>query len=295
MPRVHDYVLSAACYKARLFMSLLGIAPEIVAVDYFPGRQHLSPEYLALNPAGDLPILEDGGEIIAGAEVILVHLARRYDTADIWQATAAVPWLAFSANDLAPLAKLRLHDLLGLPCDEDTCRRAGLNALRRLDDDRRARNERRPARRAGHGGLEAIAERVLHLPQAFQAHIGRLERNGRLLDVAAAAFELDALDETLPERAAIELGRSSFLPVGAERQPAARGVHALERFTVRLLGLQQGELVFIDRGLRLDLAQPRLVAAADIVFEGRLVLAIVRGAGTGASERRARLPPPTPA
>lgn len=136
MTRLHDYVLSAACYKARLFMSLLGVTPEIVAVDYFPGRQHLSPEYLALNPAGDLPILEDGGEIIAGAEPILAHLARRYDTSGTWLPASgrADPWLAFSANDLAPLAQLRLHDLLGLPCDVHASRRAGRKALRRLDD-----------------------------------------------------------------------------------------------------------------------------------------------------------------
>ncbi len=134
MPRLHDYVLSAACYKARLFMSLLGVYHETVPVDYFPGRQHLSLEYLALNPAGDLPILEDDGEVIAGAEVILPHLAQRYDTSGIWQANAAEAWLAFSANDLAPLARLRLHDLLGLPCGVDASRRAGRKALRRLDD-----------------------------------------------------------------------------------------------------------------------------------------------------------------
>ena len=42
---LHDYVLSASCYKVRLMAALLGRKLDLVAVDFHPGRQHNLPPF----------------------------------------------------------------------------------------------------------------------------------------------------------------------------------------------------------------------------------------------------------
>jgi glutathione S-transferase len=131
LPKLYDYVLSDGCYKVRLLLSLLGVPYTTRAVDFFPGREHESEAFRAINPAGTLPVLDDDGEIIGNAEAILVHLARKHD-AD-WLAPTN-RWLDFADADMATLSQTRLTSLLGLSGDLDALRRAGRRALRDLED-----------------------------------------------------------------------------------------------------------------------------------------------------------------
>ncbi len=73
--RLHNYVLSASCYKVRLLAALLGVELDLVAIDFHPGRQHKSPEFLALNPSGTLPVLEADGLVMTESAAMLVYLA----------------------------------------------------------------------------------------------------------------------------------------------------------------------------------------------------------------------------
>ena len=66
---LHDYVLSASCYKIRLMAALLDVPLGLVAVDFHPGREHRSAAFRTLNPAGTLPVLVDGG-IRRGTDVL---------------------------------------------------------------------------------------------------------------------------------------------------------------------------------------------------------------------------------
>lgn len=140
MLKLHDYVLSAGCYKARLLCALLGVTYEVAPVDYFPGRKHLTPEYLALNPLGELPILEDGDLVLGDVPAILAYIAGRHDPAGRWlprdppALAQVIAWLDFSAGRMKALAEARLYDVLGVPCDIEAARGNGRNAMRLLDD-----------------------------------------------------------------------------------------------------------------------------------------------------------------
>jgi glutathione S-transferase len=55
----------------------LGVTPEIVTIELFKG-QGRSPEYLARNPNGFVPLLEDGELQLIESSAILMHLADKF-------------------------------------------------------------------------------------------------------------------------------------------------------------------------------------------------------------------------
>lgn len=75
--QLHDFTLSGNCYKVRLFLALLGRQVELLQVDLRGGAQK-RPEFLALNPRGQVPVLVDEGQSVYDSQAILVYLARRY-------------------------------------------------------------------------------------------------------------------------------------------------------------------------------------------------------------------------
>lgn len=83
MIRLYDYELSGSCYKVRLMLNFLGLEYESVPVD-FVNREHKNDALLALNPFGEIPILEDGDVRLRDAQAILVYLASRYDRTEKW-------------------------------------------------------------------------------------------------------------------------------------------------------------------------------------------------------------------
>jgi glutathione S-transferase len=116
--RLYDYELSADAYKARLLLALLRIPWTPVHVDFYPGRAHHAPWFLALNPRGDLPVLDDDGTIVAGdAQAVIVHLARRYDAGRTWYPDSThellgqvAIWLSFADALTQTAGAARLHD-----------------------------------------------------------------------------------------------------------------------------------------------------------------------------------------
>jgi glutathione S-transferase len=135
---LYDYVLSASCYKIRLMAALLNVKLELVAVDFHPGREHKSPEFRMLNPAGTLPVLTDGDLVLTESTAMLVYLAQVHGKEWLGDATPAAAarvqgWLAFSARLGASLGMARLHDMLQFSADIDGVRSAGLQCLRELE------------------------------------------------------------------------------------------------------------------------------------------------------------------
>jgi glutathione S-transferase len=142
---LYNYELDESCYKVRLALSLLGLDWQPVAVDVFPGKEHLTPPYLAMNPSGRLPILRDGDLVLHGAEAILAHLARTHDPSGKWLPpdgagfAVVMQWLNFSARDLGVTIAARQQSLFDTPGDEAALRAASAEAIRIMDDHMTAR------------------------------------------------------------------------------------------------------------------------------------------------------------
>jgi len=103
--KLYIHPLSGHSHRARLFLSLLGVAHEVVEVDLAKGA-HKTPEFLKLNRFGQVPVLDDGGTIITDSNAILVYLAKKYGKTD-WlpedgvNAAAVQRWLSVAAGQIA--------------------------------------------------------------------------------------------------------------------------------------------------------------------------------------------------
>ncbi len=136
--KLYDYILSPSCYKVRLMAALTGVKLELRPVDFHPGLEHRGPALLALNPAGSIPILEDGDLILTESSAILVYLAAQ--AAPEWLASAkpeeaarVQQWLSFSSRLTASLGGARLHEMLLRPGDIEALQAQGIAALRELE------------------------------------------------------------------------------------------------------------------------------------------------------------------
>lgn len=102
MIKLYDVDLSGNCHKVRLMLSLLSIEFELRPVALFGGEGQ-TPEFLKLNPLGEVPVLVDENVILRDSQAILVYLARRYGN-DNWLPIEAeaishvMKWLFFAAN-----------------------------------------------------------------------------------------------------------------------------------------------------------------------------------------------------
>jgi glutathione S-transferase len=136
---LYGHPLSANTHKVRLLLSALKLRYDERTVDVTIGA-HKQPEFLALNPRGQLPVLVDGELKIHDAQAILVYLARKYDPSgrflplDAQELASVVGWLSFAANEIQNGAQLaRMHVLLGLPIALEQTHAATRESLALLD------------------------------------------------------------------------------------------------------------------------------------------------------------------
>ena len=138
--KLYNYILSGSCYKVRLFLNILSVEYEIIPIDFYPGKEHKNPDFLALNPLGQLPVLIDGDLVLRDAQSILLYLASRYDDANTWFPEDAAArgrvamWTAFGGGEIMAASAARLHDFLNYPFDIEQQRRSARTAFVILDD-----------------------------------------------------------------------------------------------------------------------------------------------------------------
>jgi glutathione S-transferase len=109
LPKLYTCPPSGNSYKVRLLAALLDIKLELVQVN-LPNDEQRSPEFLAINPRGQLPALVDGDKTFTDSAAILVYLAGSYSdpsttqtpssfwSNDIVEQAAIVDWLGFAAT-----------------------------------------------------------------------------------------------------------------------------------------------------------------------------------------------------
>lgn len=105
MITLYDSVISGNSHRVKLALSLFGLPHKITPIDILQGEQR-RPEFLALNPFGTCPTLDDDGFIIRDSVAILVYLARKYGK-DEWYPreveaeTRVNEWLMTAADGIA--------------------------------------------------------------------------------------------------------------------------------------------------------------------------------------------------
>lgn len=140
MITLYDYELSGNCYKVRLMLGFLGLEYEKKPIDFYPGREHKSPEFLAVNPLGQLPVIEDDGLVLRDAQAILTYLAAKYDSARQWgpedpaRLGQTAQWLAFADGITATASAARLAEAFFYDLDAEAAR-AGAHRLFRILDE----------------------------------------------------------------------------------------------------------------------------------------------------------------
>lgn len=137
--KLYGHPLSGHAHRAWLFLSLVGQTAEWIDVDLL-ARAHKTPEFLALNPFGQVPVLVDGDTVVPDSNAILVYLSKKLGRTD-WlpeapaEAAAVQRWLSVAAGDLAfGPARARLVTVFKAPFNgQEAIDRAHI-VLRRMDD-----------------------------------------------------------------------------------------------------------------------------------------------------------------
>ena len=98
---------SGNSYKVRLLEALLGIKLEHKEIDFLADQQH-SPEFLKINPRGEVPCLVDGDKTFNDSSSILTWLAGKwgdggkaqgpssYWSNDLYEQAQIIDWVAFT-------------------------------------------------------------------------------------------------------------------------------------------------------------------------------------------------------
>ena len=122
--KLYGTPISGHVHRVRLFLSMLELPVEVVDLD-LRKKATRTPEFLARNPFGQVPVIEDGEITLADSNAILVYLNERYaaDPArwmprDPVGAARVQRWFSVAAGPLAyGPAAARVMALFGLPAD----------------------------------------------------------------------------------------------------------------------------------------------------------------------------------
>lgn len=136
--RIYSFPLSGHSHRVQLLASLAGINHELVFVDLRAG-EHKKPAFLALNPAGQVPVVEDNGVVVTDSNAILVYLAKKYAPSflptDALHEAEVQKFLSLAAGEIAfGPAAARLITVFNAPLDIKTVRTTTEKALAKLEN-----------------------------------------------------------------------------------------------------------------------------------------------------------------
>jgi glutathione S-transferase len=118
--------------RAQWGLKELGVEFEFIPVNLQAG-EHKRPEFLAINPAGKVPVLIDGGLVLTESAAIVLYLAEKYPEKGLMpskleQRAQVYRWIMFAVTELEqPLWRMTKHSFLlpeekRLPKDIDLAR-----------------------------------------------------------------------------------------------------------------------------------------------------------------------------
>ncbi len=135
MTTVHGYSASGNCHKLRLLLEQVGVPYRWVEVDSSRGQTR-TPQYLAMNPNGKVPMLErEDGSVLVESNAILHYLAdgTPFLPVDPWSRAQALSWMFFEQYSHEPYIAVARFICGWTPLDSP--RRADLPRLRERGHD----------------------------------------------------------------------------------------------------------------------------------------------------------------
>jgi maleylpyruvate isomerase len=203
--KLHGYFRSSASYRVRIALNLKGLRADHLSHHLRKGQQR-DPSYLAINPQGLVPTLQDQGAVITQSLAIVEWLEETHPTpallprdplrrAHVRAFAHAIACDIHPVQNLKVLARLRE---LGLPEEKVTewaawANREGLSACEAL-----IQNEPGPF---CFGDAPTMADLCL-VPQLANARRFGVDLDAfpRLLKAEAAAKDIKAFADAAPER-----------------------------------------------------------------------------------------------
>lgn len=143
---LYRHPLSGHSHRVEFLLSILNMKYDAVVVDLKSGAHQL-PEFLSRNPFGQVPVLEDGNDVIADSNAILVYLASKYDTQHRWlphdvlSAARVQQFLSIAAGPIAyGPATARLINVFGARLDHANAKQVAHQILSQLDQHLKQRS-----------------------------------------------------------------------------------------------------------------------------------------------------------
>ncbi|CAH0138179.1 glutathione S-transferase [Pseudomonas mediterranea] len=136
--KLYHFPLSGHAHRVQLMLSLLELPVEVVFVDLAKGA-HKQADFLAINPFGQVPVIDDNGVILADSNAILVYLAQKYGKgrwlpSDPLGAARVQRWLSVAAGPIhAGPATARLITVFGAPYNAEDVIARSHNLLKVID------------------------------------------------------------------------------------------------------------------------------------------------------------------
>ncbi|RCV28927.1 hypothetical protein SETIT_5G442000v2 [Setaria italica] len=117
--KLYGLPLSPNVVRVATVLNEKGLEFEVVPVDLTTGA-HKQPEFLALNPFGQIPALEDGDEVLYESRAINRYIATKYksDGADLLPTIPSAKlevWLEVESHHFYPNASPLVYHLLVKP------------------------------------------------------------------------------------------------------------------------------------------------------------------------------------
>jgi len=117
MMKLYEFGISRSA-RAHWVLREAGVQYEAISVNLIKGEQK-SPEFLAINPYGKLPVLVDGEDTITESAAICTYIAEKYPEAGLIPLQATISrahyhqWICFCLAEMEPqLWSIRKNILL---------------------------------------------------------------------------------------------------------------------------------------------------------------------------------------
>ncbi|MFM0738128.1 glutathione S-transferase [Paraburkholderia xenovorans] len=136
--RLHTTLLSGHGHRVKLFLTLLDLPFEVIELNMAAGDNR-RPDYLRLNPFGQVPTIEDGDTVLFDSNAILVYLAKRYGDPswlpeDEIGAATVQRWLSLAAGPIAyGPCSARLVTVFSAPLHLETAQKIAIRLFDVMD------------------------------------------------------------------------------------------------------------------------------------------------------------------